>query len=250
LAAASPATASTQAGPKKVPPPSLEKIADDVWIHKSWYDVPGYGPILSQGMVVKTPAGILLIDTAWTDDDTKTLIELIRQEAGAAPVAAIATHAHNDKMGGMVAANAAMNTAAFELTNADAVPRGLTPALNSIDIAQIDKPLGLQQRSPDGTVIARGEVELFYPGPGHTRDNIVVYYAPAKILFGGCLIRPENAKDLGNAADADIGHWAEAARAVAERFPDAKIVIPSHGKKGGRKLLEHTIELAEKANAD
>jgi glyoxylase-like metal-dependent hydrolase (beta-lactamase superfamily II) len=234
----------------EAPAPSLERIADNLWIHKSWRDVPTYGPILSQGMVVKTDAGILLVDTAWTDADTETLIELIKTTAGAAPLAGIVTHAHNDKMGGMTAANARMDTAAFAMTNEDAVTRGLTPARHSIDSVAIDKALAIQQIAPDGTVVARGEVELYYPGPGHTRDNIVVYYAPARVLFGGCLIRPADATNLGNTADGDVANWANAVRAVAERFPDAEIVIPSHGEKGGRELLDKTIALAEAAAAN
>lgn len=234
----------------EIPPPALERIAENVWIHKSWFDIPGYGPILSQGMVVKTEGGVLLVDTAWTDEDTNRLIDLIETDVGGGPYAAIATHAHNDKMGGMAAANARMDTAAFEMTNADAAARGLTPARHSIDAASIDKALTLTQTAADGSIVARGAFELLYPGPGHTRDNIVVYYAPAKVLFGGCLIRPAGATDLGNAADADIAHWADAVRAVAARFPDAEIVIPSHGERGGRELLDHTIALAEAAEGN
>lgn len=230
--------------------PALELVAENVWVHKSWFDVPGYGPILSQGMVVRTAGGILVVDTAWTDEDTNRLIDLVAAEIGTGPYAAIATHAHNDKMGGMAAANARMDTAAFEMTNQDAVRRGLTPARHSIDAASIDKALTLTQTAADGSVVARGEFELLYPGPGHTRDNIVVYYAPAKVLFGGCLIRPADATNLGNAADADVAHWADAVRAVAARFPDATIVIPSHGEKGGRELLDHTIALAEAAEGN
>ena len=89
--------------------------------------------------------------------------------------------------------------------------------------------------------------EVLYPGPGHTRDNIVVYYPDAKVLFGGCLIRPGGSDNLGNTADADVVHWAEAVRNVAAAFPDAEIVIPSHGPMGGRELLDHTIALAEAA---
>ena len=65
------------------------------------------------------------------------------------------------------------------------------------------------------------------------------------MLFGGCLIRPGDATDMGNTADGDVDHWAQAVRNVAEAFPDAEIVIPSHGPKGGRDLLDHTIDLAE-----
>jgi len=36
-------------------------------------------------------------------------------------------------------------------------------------------------------------------------------------------------------------------RLVAARYPDARVVIPSHGPAGGRELLDHTIALAEAA---
>ena len=239
-------SASEPASDAAVAPPSLEKIADGVWIHKSHKIVEPYGPVLSQGLVVKTGGGVILVDTAWNAEDTEALLGAIADTVGGRPQLAVVTHAHEDKMGGM-AALAHVDTAAFELTNADAPARGLLPAKISLSRGTIDKPLSVRLVGPNGEVAAQGEVEIFYPGPGHTRDNIVVYYAPAKVLFGGCLIRPADAANLGNTADADIANWANAARAVAARFPDAEIVIPSHGPRGGRELLDHTIALAEAA---
>lgn len=224
-----------------VPPPSLQKVADGVWMHVSYGLVPGLGPFLSHGLVVDTGGGVLLVDTAWTEGDTKTLLGLIEQATGELPTAAVVTHAHADKMGGMEAlAAAGVPTYAHPLTNADAPARDLLPAERTI----------LDDRDAevlDGLFGDSGQVEVFYPGPGHTRDNIVLYYAPARVLFGGCLIRPGASKSLGNTADADVPRWAESVRAVQKRFPDVEIVIPSHGPKGGRELLSHTIELAEAA---
>lgn len=224
------------AAPAALPEPSLEKIADGVWVHKSFATLAPWGPVLSQGMVVSTEGGVALVDTAWTDEQTRVLLALIEKEAGAAPDIAVVTHAHDDKMGGMKALqDAGIGGQAHPLTNEDAPARGLRPTRFTI----LD---GVDRQELRG-------VTVFYPGPGHTRDNIVVYYAPAKVLFGGCLIRPGGAKNLGNTADGDIGHWAEAVRNVAAAFPDAEIVIPSHGARGGRELLDHTIALAEAAAA-
>ncbi|PQA88423.1 subclass B1 metallo-beta-lactamase [Hyphococcus luteus] len=223
--------------------PVLEKIADDVWIHKSWRHVNGWGLVLSQGLVVKVDTGVVLIDTAWTDADTEDLLALIEAETGAMPAKAIVTHAHADKMGGMKALHAhGVETIAHKFSNEDAPARGLTPAQTSMHLLEKGKQLYFAGYS--GTPL-----EVYYPGAGHTRDNIVVYYAPAKVLFGGCLIRPGEASDLGNTADGDVNHWAQAARNVAEAFPEAEIVIPSHGPMGGRELLDHTIDLAESAAA-
>ena len=52
----------------------------------------------------------------------------------------------------------------------------------------------------------------FYPGPGHTSDNITVGIDGTDIAFGGCLIKDSKAKSLGNLGDADTEHYAASAR--------------------------------------
>ena len=37
--------------------------------------------------------------------------------------------------------------------------------------------------------------EPFYPGPGHTEDNIVVYFRKRNLLFGGCLLKTMRQKN-------------------------------------------------------
>ena len=96
---------------------------------------------------------------------------------------------------------------------------------------------------------APGGIEVFYPGAGHTPDNVVVAVPRAGILFGGCLIRPAGAQNLGNTTDADVAAWADSVRAAAARYPAARLVVPSHGVPGGRGLLDHTIALADAARA-
>ncbi len=228
--------ASRQAPPaadrsSEVPSPSLERVAENVWIHQSWARIEPWGLVLSQGLVVRSPEGVILVDTAWTDEETELLLGLIEREAGAPVATVVVTHAHDDKMGGMATVNRRVGrTFALALTNEDAPPRGLVPALGTV-----------------GNDAAIGAVEVFYPGPGHTRDNVVVYHPESKILFGGCLIRPGESNTLGNTADADVGRWAATVEAVAARFPEAERVIPSHGAAGGRELLAHTIALARAA---
>ncbi|WP_425410365.1 subclass B1 metallo-beta-lactamase [Hyphococcus sp.] len=230
------------------PAMELEQIADGVWIHKSYETIAPWGPVLSQGMVIDTGEGIVLVDTAWTNEGTGALLSAIEKLTGEQPEIAVVTHAHQDKMGGVGALHESrIGVRAHPLTNADAPARGLKPTHYTIlDGEDRQSLFGIT----DNGVHADGPITVFYPGAGHTRDNIVVYYAPAKILFGGCLIRPGGSNNLGNTADADIAHWAQAVRNVAEAFPDAEVVIPSHGAAGGRELLMHTIALAEAAGAN
>lgn len=92
--------------------------------------------------------------------------------------------------------------------------------------------------------------ELFYPGVGHAPDNIVVYFASARVLFGGCLIKPDTATTVGNVADADVAKWPGAVARVAAHFPAARVVVPGHGAVSGRGALSLTETLiAEKGPA-
>ncbi len=234
---------------KALPEPALEKVADGVWIHKSYEIIEPWGPVLSQGLVVKTDDGVVLVDTAWDNEATKKILALIETAAGEPPKAAILTHAHQDKMGGMQALHdASIQTSAYVLTNDDAVDRDLIPAGGWFGNTFAGRSSSFQFHDVISGASIDSGLMTFIPGPGHTRDNIVIYYESAKILFGGCLIRPGKSNSLGNTADADIANWANAVRKVAAEFPDAEIIIPSHGAKGGRELLDHTIALADAAN--
>ncbi|CAK9039384.1 dITP/XTP pyrophosphatase (Non-canonical purine NTP pyrophosphatase) (Non-standard purine NTP pyrophosphatase) (Nucleoside-triphosphate diphosphatase) (Nucleoside-triphosphate pyrophosphatase) (NTPase) [Durusdinium trenchii] len=198
--------------------------------HSISHRADAFRKLMKACMVVNTGANLLLVDSAWNDEATREILRLIREETGKTPDAAIVTHAHDDKMGGMTALHeAGVQSFAFALTNEDAPDRNLVRAMN-------DFPQSMSGEVHAFTVDERQahKTGLFWlhPGAGHTRDNIVVYYEPAKILFGGCLIRPGGSGSLGNTADGDVANWANAVRKVATEFPEAEIVIPTHGPKG------------------
>jgi metallo-beta-lactamase class B len=93
------------------------------------------------------------------------------------------------------------------------------------------------------------DVNVFYPGPSHTTDNVVVYFPKRKVLFGGCMIKSLDSKNLGYTADADLKGWSKATRIVLEKYGEAKIVIPGHGNMGDIQLIKHTIQLLDKENS-
>lgn len=90
-------------------------------------------------------------------------------------------------------------------------------------------------------------LEAFYPGGGHTIDNIVVWLPKSKILFGGCLVRSLESKSLGYVGEAHIEQWSDSVKRVLAKYSEAKLVIPGHGKFGDIELLNHTEKLAEEA---
>ena len=214
------------------------QLSPTVWMHTSMKDVPAFGLVPANGLLVIDGDHSILIDTAWNDDQTATILDCARLTLKKPVKLAVFTHAHADKMGGVgIVRQRGIQTYALALSNELAIKRGYTPA---------EAALELRVNGPSQTL---GQLTVFYPGAGHTDDNIVVNIEGAGILFGGCLIRPGNSDNLGNTADGNIQHWATATEAVAARFPDSKIVVPSHRPPAGRDLLDHTIALARAASA-
>ena len=90
--------------------------------------------------------------------------------------------------------------------------------------------------------VACKKVYVRFFGEGHTKDNVVEYFAEDKAIFGGCLIKEVGAGN-GNLEDANVAVWSQTMSKLKRAYPDAKIVIPGHGKSGGTALLDYTIKL-------
>ena len=91
-----------------------------------------------------------------------------------------------------------------------------------------------------------GPLKVFYPGPGHTSDNITVGIDGTDIAFGGCLIKDSKAKSLGNLGDADTEHYAASARAFGAAFPKASMIVMSHSAPIAAPQSLHTARMADK----
>jgi metallo-beta-lactamase class B len=171
----------------------------------------------SNGLVVLTERGLLLVDTAWTDAQTEAILKWGDARLGRPWLGAVITHDHADRDGGLGALQRRhIPVAALDLTVAKLGKRGV--------------------RGVDTLFTARAGVfkdprgfEAFYPGPGHASDNIVLSFPGA--LYGGCLVKSTMANDLGFTGDADLAHWADAIRRVAQRYKKQGLpIVPGHGQ--------------------
>ena len=214
----------------------FEELADGVWMHTSYADLPGIGPYPSNGLIVIDGEETILVDSGWDEDQTGAILDWAANDLGYPVTKAIFTHAHDDRMAGIaVVRSRGIETYSHALANAVAAERGLRPADQALsfgfnDVARYLEPL-----------------VVFYPGPGHAVGNLVVRVPGTPVLFGGCLVRPPGAKTLGNTADADIENWGNAVLRVRDSFPGATLVIPGHGSPGGRDLLDATAVLVTAA---
>lgn len=225
-------------GIERFGPMSFQQVAPGVWQHTSYLDVPGFGAVPSNGLIVVDGDTSVLVDTAWTDAQTQALLAWVGATLGKPVRAAVVTHAHSDKMGGMDALhNAGIVTYAHAMSNRIAPDKDLTPAKNSLEFA------------PDGTLVGGsipdlGPLTVFYSGPGHTKDNITVGLKSAKIAFGGCLIKGSKSKSLGNLTEADLDYYATSVERFAAAFPDATTIVMSHSGFEDRSAIERTLKLA------
>ena len=211
----------------------VEELADGVWVHTSWRTLENGTRFPSNGLLVRDGLELYLVDAAWGREPTAVLLDWIDGTLGLPIGAAVFTHFHDDRMGG------AADLAAREIT-AYAHPQtkqlASTETGHPLPTALVDLAQG---------PISMGPLEIYYPGPGHTEDNLVVWIPSSKVLFGGCAIRPATLNGLGNTADARVDLWPRAVERVKDRYGAAQIVVPSHGPPGGPELLSHTLEQFE-----
>jgi len=213
----------------------MKKLSNNVYQHISYKRVKPWGLIDATGLVIINGTDAHIIDTPWTTQATKKLIEWIEAK-GLTIKNAVVTHFHEDSSGDLPLLNALkIKTFATSLTN---------------------KLLKLNQKETSSDEISSNTFELvddivhiFYPGAGHTKDNIVVWLPKEKILFGGCFVKSLQNRSLGYTGDAVTDEWASSIQKVIDRYPDIKLVVPGHGKIGGINLLTHTKKLVLSAKA-
>lgn len=216
--------------------PDLEvlKISDKVYLYLSWSTIGEWGRVGSNGLIVVDRGRAFLIDTPMEESQTAELAGWIKRNLKVRLTGFVPGHWHDDCVGGLAYLNRqGVKTYAGQRTNEILKSKGLPQA--KADLA-------------DSAVLRVGDTELhcYYLGGGHSADNLVVWLPAEKILFGGCLLKDTSATGLGNTADAvSTDEWYKTVVRVDEKFPQAEIIVPGHGKTGGREILSHTKKLLE-----
>lgn len=208
----------------------LVKLTGNTMQYIATTNLPNYGRVAANGLVLVGNKKALLVNTPWNNDQTKLLYAYLAKQ-GIEVEHAVVTHWHADCLGGL-----GYLQQKFILS---------TSGERTYETSrQKNLPLAFIRFKDTLTFNFQGiPVECFYPGPGHTADNIVVNLPSEKILFGGCLIKDAAAKGLGNLADADVKSWPASLANTKKHFPNAAIVVPGHGKSGNTTLIDHTLQL-------
>jgi len=207
----------------------LTKLCDRFYVH-----ITKSGGVPANGLIAETDHGVILIDTGWDTARTRELLQQVQEQLHKPVLLCIISHCHIDRLGGAaVLQEHHIKTISTPLTASLAVKEGYIP------------PAGIL---PNDTTFTIDGLQLttYYPGAGHAKDNIVVWFPAKRVLFGGCFVKSMEANDLGNVADADVQQWPVSIKKVQERFPEPAWVIPGHQGWGSNKAMEHTLQLLAK----
>lgn len=205
-------------------------LGPDLFVHTTYLDIPGAGPVPCNGLIYRSGKQAVVFDTPTTGKVSARLLDWIGQELRAEVSAVIVTHFHEDCLGGLAAFHRQqIPSYAHELTLKLAAEQGYTIPRHGFS-DELELEIGGQL------------VQAYYPGAGHTRDNIVGYIPAREALFGGCLVKAAGS-GKGNLADADTTAWPATIRRVQDRFTSLAIVVPGHGRSGGPELLGYTYDL-------
>ena len=212
---------------KPLPDLKIQNIEEDIYLHISYENIAGWGLVASNGLIVLDGKNAYIIDTPISTKDTQALVKWIKEQ-GFILKGSISTHFHGDSAAGIPYLNSvSIPTYASKLTNDLIDKDGRERAKHSFD--------GVSYWLP------KDQIEVFYPGAGHSSDNVVVWMPNKKVLFGGCFVKSTS---LGYLGDADIESWPSSAQALISRYGTAKFVVPGHGEVGDVSLLEDTKMLA------
>lgn len=207
----------------------IQIINDSVLVYTTYQDFAGT-PFPSNSLCVRTPEGVLMIDTPWDTTQLRPLLDTLQNRWHARPFMSVSTHFHGDRTNGVHW----MEQHGIR-TCATAFTRELC-AKDQVEIPAHDIAEGTHQA---GNV----SFEVYYPGAGHAPDNIVVYFPQWKLLYGGCFIKSYTSDDLGYTGDADVKNWYSAAKQTRKRYKRAQLVVTGHQEWDGMRSLDRTITL-------
>jgi|GEM_PF-73221 len=214
----------------------IEQINPKLYLFTTYHEYEGT-KVSANALYLLTKEGALLFDTPWDPTQYQPLLDSIQEKHDMPVIGVYATHWHEDRAGG------------FGYYNNIGIPTYATARTNELLRAN-GKPLATRKIEEGKTYSVGGESFVFdFFGPGHSMDNVVVWFPEYKILDGGCFIKSSDAKNLGNTSDGDVKEWKPSMARLLVHYPEINLVIPGHDDwKTSEKHIENTFKLLEEGH--
>lgn len=211
----------------------ISHLTGDFYIYTTYNTYEG-SLLTANGMYLKTSQGVIMIDTPWDTTQFQPLLDSIRLKHHSSVILCIATHWHSDRTEGL-AYYQQQGIRTYTTTLTDELSKKNNKKRSEYLMAK-DTIFNVEPYS----------FEVYYPGPGHTEDNIVIWFDKEKILYGGCLIKGADTENLGYLGDANRTAYHATLKNVQKRYADPRFIIISHSDWNNLHSLEHSIRMARK----
>jgi len=219
-------------GQAKEPKLKISHLTGDFYIYTTYNTYEG-SRIPAHGMYLLTNAGTVLFDTPWDTTQFQPLLDSIKSKHNKKVTICIATHWHGDRTEGLeYYKNKGIKTYTTVLTDEWSKKNNM-------------KRAEYLMKKDSVFTVGQHSFETYYPGKGHTADNIVLWFEKDKILYGGCLIKGAYAENLGYLGDADVTAYYSTLKKVEAKYTNPKFIIISHSDWKNNNSLKHSIKLAK-----
>lgn len=187
----------------------------------------------ANGMYLVTDKGVVLFDSPWDTSPFQLLLDSIKTKHNKEVIINIATHSHEDRTSGL------------EFFKQKGIKTYTTVLTDEIS-KENDRPRAEFLMKKDTVfTVGQHQFQTYFGGAGHTKDNIVIWFDNEKILYGGCLIKSIDSKDLEYVGEANIEDWPKTIKKIKKKFKAPKYVITGHHSWESNKTLDYTLKLIE-----
>ena len=220
-------------GQTEEPKLKITHLTGDFYIYAT-YNTYEESKVPANGMYLITNKGVVLFDTPWDTTQFQPLLDSIKLKHNKNVIVCFATHWHSDR------------TAGLQYYKKQKIKTYTTVFTDELSKKNNKKRAEFLISKDTIFNIGQYSFETYYPGQGHTADNIVIWFSKEKILYGGCLIKGAEAENLGYLGDANVAEYETTLINVKKKCPDPKFIIVSHHDWTNINSLKHSIKLARK----
>lgn len=210
----------------------ITRLTGNFYIYTT-YNTYEQSRVPANGMYVVTNEGVVLFDTPWDTTQFQPLLDSIQLRHNKKVTLCFATHWHSDKTAGLeYYRKLGIKTYTTVLTD---------------ELSKQNNKKRAEFLITKDTVFHAGQYsfETYYPGQGHTADNIVIWFNKEKILFGGCLIKGASDDNLGFLGDGNTQEYEATLTRVQKKFRNPKFILVAHSDWTNLNSLNHSIKMAK-----
>lgn len=215
----------------------IEHLSGNFYVYTT-YNTYQDSKVRANGVYLVTKKGVVLFDTPWDTTQFQPLLDSITARHNKKVIIAFATHWHSDK------------TAGLDYYKQMGIKTYTTQLTDELSKKNNAKRAAFLMAKDTSFVVDQYQFETYYPGEGHTQDNIVIWFPKEKILLGGCLIKGAKDKNLGFLGDGNINEYENTLLKVQQKYPNPTFIITTHSDWRDINSLKNSIRMAKQLTVE